>query len=124
MALDTITSMWMHAPVAVCSYYKLAYRCIGKMLIRTHPHTDISVSHTPKVVDNATADIAAFLMLGALRRIAVPFIACREGQWRGKTELAHDPQNKTLGILGMGGIGKVSPLFYNISLYVMLIYVI
>ncbi|KAJ6093564.1 D-3-phosphoglycerate dehydrogenase [Penicillium sp. IBT 16267x] len=66
---------------------------------------NISISNTPKAVDNATADIAVFLMIGALRRISVPFMAIRDGQWRGKTKLGHDPQTKTLGILGMGGIG-------------------
>jgi lactate dehydrogenase-like 2-hydroxyacid dehydrogenase len=32
------------------------------------------------------------------------------GQWQGKTTLGHDPQGKVLGILGMGGIGRVSPV--------------
>lgn len=29
------------------------------------------------------------------------------GEWHGKTTLGHDPTGKTLGILGMGGIGRV-----------------
>jgi len=29
------------------------------------------------------------------------------GKWRGRNELGHDPQNKVLGIIGMGGIGGV-----------------
>lgn len=46
-------------------------------------------------------------MLGSLRRVTVPFTAVRNGQWRGKSfGLGHDPKNKTLGILGMGGIGR------------------
>ena len=46
-------------------------------------------------------------MLGALRRIRAPFNAVQKGEWRGKPfELGHDPRKKTLGILGMGGIGK------------------
>lgn len=46
-------------------------------------------------------------MLGALRRITVPFTAVRKGEWRGKSfGLGHDPKKKTLGILGMGGIGQ------------------
>jgi hypothetical protein len=32
--------------------------------------------------------------------------ALRERKWRGKAPLAHDPEGKTLGILGMGGIGR------------------
>jgi glyoxylate reductase len=46
-------------------------------------------------------------MLGALRRITIPFQAVRKGEWRGKNfQLGHDPKKKVLGILGMGGIGQ------------------
>ncbi|KAG9559365.1 D-3-phosphoglycerate dehydrogenase, variant, partial [Aureobasidium melanogenum] len=67
----------------------------------------IQISSTPIAVNDATADVAIFLMLGALRRITVPFNAVRKGEWRGKAfGLGHDPKNKVLGILGMGGIGR------------------
>lgn len=68
----------------------------------------ISVSSTPVAVDNATADIGIFLMLGALRQAHISYVALREGKWRGGAPLGHDPKEKTLGILGMGGIGRVS----------------
>ena len=46
-------------------------------------------------------------MLGALRRVTIPFTAVRQGEWRGKGfGLGHDPKGKALGILGMGGIGQ------------------
>ena len=46
-------------------------------------------------------------MLGALRNVTIPFTAVRKGEWRGKGfGLGHDPKRKTLGILGMGGIGQ------------------
>lgn len=69
---------------------------------------EIRVSNTPTAVDDATADIGIFLMLGALRNLAASMASLRAGQWRGKTlpALGHDPQGKTLGILGMGGIGR------------------
>jgi len=67
----------------------------------------IEVSSTPKAVNNATADIAIFLLLGALRRIHSPYTAVRNSQWRGSSfQLGYDPQHKVLGILGMGGIGR------------------
>ncbi|EME84252.1 uncharacterized protein MYCFIDRAFT_133438 [Pseudocercospora fijiensis CIRAD86] len=68
----------------------------------------IQVSSTPIAVDAATADaVALFLLLGALRRVSIPFLACRRKEWRGKNfALGHDPKNKILGILGMGGIGQ------------------
>ncbi|KAL8824022.1 MAG: hypothetical protein Q9191_005359 [Dirinaria sp. TL-2023a] len=66
----------------------------------------ISVSNTPRVVDAATADVAIYLLLGALRRLHTPSTAIRSGAWRGSMSLGHDPEGKVLGILGMGGIGS------------------
>ncbi|KAK0252221.1 hypothetical protein B0A54_08209 [Friedmanniomyces endolithicus] len=67
----------------------------------------IQVSSTPIAVDGATADTAMFLILGALRRISRPMGSLRRGEWRGKGYgLGHDPKDKVLGILGMGGIGQ------------------
>lgn len=58
-------------------------------------------------MDDATADTGIFIMLGALRLANISMNILRQGQW-GKAELpvAHDPRGKTLGILGMGGIGR------------------
>jgi len=67
----------------------------------------ISVSSTPVAVDNATADVGIFLMLGALRQAHVSYTALREGNWRGGAPLGHDPRDKVFGVLGMGGIGRV-----------------
>ncbi|KAK5096463.1 hypothetical protein LTR70_001636 [Exophiala xenobiotica] len=66
----------------------------------------ISVSSTPVAVDNATADVGIFLMLGALRQAHVSYTALHEGKWRGGAPLGHDPRDKVLGVLGMGGIGR------------------
>jgi glyoxylate reductase len=47
-------------------------------------------------------------MLGALRNFNTSMAALRRGEFKGKPPpaLGHDPQGKTLGILGMGGIGR------------------
>lgn len=68
----------------------------------------IRVSNTPTAVDDATADMAIFLILGALRNVAVAMKALRAGQFRGQPPpaMGHDPRGKVLGILGMGGIGR------------------
>ena len=68
----------------------------------------ILVSNTPSAVDDATADLNIFLILGALRNLPASMAALRAGQWRGNPPpaLGHDPQGKVLGILGMGGIGR------------------
>ena len=64
------------------------------------------MSSTPIAVDDATADVGMFLLLGALRQATIPLFALRDGKWRGKTPIGHDPKGQTLGILGMGGIGR------------------
>ncbi|KAI2606787.1 D-isomer specific 2-hydroxyacid dehydrogenase [Hypoxylon sp. NC1633] len=66
----------------------------------------IAVSSTPVAVDDSTADTGIFLLLGAMRQAHEPLVALRQGRWKGKMRLGHDPRGKTLGILGMGGIGR------------------
>lgn len=68
----------------------------------------IRVSNVANAVNDATADTNLFLILGALRGFNSGIFALRQGTWRGipPARLGHDPEGKTLGILGMGGIGK------------------
>ena len=68
----------------------------------------LRVSNTPTAVDDATADTAVFLILGALRGFNSSMQALRRKEWRGNPmpPLGHDPEGKVLGILGMGGIGR------------------
>ncbi|KAL8669461.1 MAG: hypothetical protein Q9168_005947 [Polycauliona sp. 1 TL-2023] len=82
-----------------CSHHLALIPCLG-----------ISVSNTPGAVDASTANTAIYLLLGALRQAYIPAIALRKGRWRGSMILGHDPDGKTLGILGMGGIGSAFAL--------------
>ena len=68
----------------------------------------IRVSNVPTAVDDATADVNMFLIIGALRNFNSSMGALRELKWRGQPvpRLGHDPEGKVLGILGMGGIGR------------------
>ncbi|CAL8583308.1 glyoxylate reductase, variant 2 [Xanthoria parietina] len=71
----------------------------------------IHVSNTaPPALAAATADTALFLLLAALRNFNPAILSLRAGAWRGGpttlAPLGHDPYGKTLGILGMGGIGR------------------
>lgn len=67
------------------------------------------VTNTPRVLDECTADLAFLLLLGAARR-ARDYTAVMERGWRqgmGMGEmLGIRVWGKTLGILGMGGIGR------------------
>lgn len=68
---------------------------------------NILVTHTPGAVDDATATVAVYLIISAMRQFAKAEVACRQGQWKKTLPLARDPEHKTLGIVGMGGIGSV-----------------
>ncbi|KAE8325322.1 D-isomer specific 2-hydroxyacid dehydrogenase [Aspergillus sergii] len=76
------------------------------MDVKACTERDIRISNTPKVVADATADVAMFLLLGALRQAMIPLVSIRNGQWKGDTPLGRDPGGKVLGILGMGAIGQ------------------
>lgn len=69
----------------------------------------IMVSNTPGVLTDATADIALTLMLMVMRRTGEGERELRAGAWTGWRPthlLGHDVSGKTLGIIGMGRIGK------------------
>ncbi|KAI8337618.1 D-isomer specific 2-hydroxyacid dehydrogenase [Chlamydoabsidia padenii] len=66
----------------------------------------IMVSHTPSAVDNATADIAATLILNCCRNAYQAEHNLRQGRFRHGVSMGIDPEGKILGILGLGGIGK------------------
>lgn len=65
------------------------------------------VTHTPSAVDDATATTTIYLILSSFRQFARAEIACRAGEWKKNLPLARDPEGKTLGIVGLGGIGSV-----------------
>lgn len=66
----------------------------------------IIVTNAPDPVTDATADLAIFLLLGALRQLYPSVLALHAGRFKSGLEFGHDPQGKTLGILGMGRIGR------------------
>lgn len=66
----------------------------------------ITVTYAPDPVTDATADLAVFLLLGALRQLNPALTSLREGNFKKNIGFGHDPQGKVLGILGMGRIGK------------------
>jgi lactate dehydrogenase-like 2-hydroxyacid dehydrogenase len=71
----------------------------------------ISVSNTPDVLTDATADIAILLILSATRRAYAAERDLRDGRWAGFSVvegLGRGIQNKVLGIIGMGRIGRAT----------------
>ncbi|MFC0201568.1 2-hydroxyacid dehydrogenase [Paracoccus rhizosphaerae] len=69
----------------------------------------VTVTNTPDVVTDATADIALTLMLMTLRRASEGERLLRAGQWTGWNPtqlLGHEMTGRIVGIVGMGRIGK------------------
>ncbi len=69
----------------------------------------IYVTNTPKVLNDATADLTLALLLAIARRITEADTFIRTGQWKGwdpNLLLGSDLKNKTLGIIGLGRIGS------------------
>ncbi|CAO1612832.1 unnamed protein product [Sympodiomycopsis kandeliae] len=83
----------------------------------------IQVANIPKVVDEATADTALFLLLGALRQFPVALQHCQRSFNREMPWLkAADPHNKVLGIIGAGGIGRALAYKASWALHMKVIY--
>ncbi|KAL3429774.1 D-isomer specific 2-hydroxyacid dehydrogenase [Aspergillus tetrazonus] len=66
----------------------------------------IIVTNAPDPVTDATADLAVFLLLGALRQLNPAMNSLRAGTFKTGVAVGNDPQGKVLGILGMGRIGR------------------
>ena len=69
----------------------------------------VIVTNTPDVLTDATADLTWGLILGVTRRIAEGERWLRRGEWTGWAldfMLGTDLRGKTLGIVGMGRIGR------------------
>ena len=69
----------------------------------------ITVTNTPGVLSEDTADVAMALILAVPRRIVQGDTKVRSGQWDGWSPtgmLGHRINGKRLGIIGMGSIGQ------------------
>jgi lactate dehydrogenase-like 2-hydroxyacid dehydrogenase len=68
----------------------------------------IPVTHTPDVLNDDVADLAIALMIMTARRLVASDAYVRAGRWvrDGSYPLASRASGKTVGILGMGRIGR------------------
>lgn len=127
---DTVPRDELHRRLAAANGYLTAGRRIDSMLLSAAPHlkvvSTISVgynhfdidamkergvigTHTPEVLDETVADLVFALMLGSARRVAELDRYVRDGKWQrgdGESLFGIDVHHATLGIIGMGRIGK------------------
>ena len=67
----------------------------------------ITVTNTPDVLTDDVADLAIALLLATVRKVPQGDRYVREGKWlKGAMPLTDTIQGKTLGVIGMGRIGR------------------
>ena len=70
---------------------------------------NVTITNTPDVLTEATVDVATLLLLSVTRNAFLVEKMLRQGEWKGFSlteNLGVDVRGKTLGIVGMGRIGK------------------
>ena len=80
----------------------------GNIDIKAAKEKGITITNTPDVLTDATADIQILLLLGASRKAYEGRIAAETQSWKWSWDflLGKQMSNKRLGILGMGRIGR------------------
>lgn len=101
--LDFITEKVLKSckGLRVISRYGAGYDRVDTAAAKT---CGIPVTNTPGVNAQAVADLSMALILAAARRIPMLDAKTRDGQWVRSTGI--EIYNKTMGILGLGAIGK------------------
>jgi len=66
----------------------------------------VDVMNTPGANANAVAEEVIAMMLADARHIVKADASCRAGEWEKKAFMGHEISGKTLGIVGLGAIGR------------------
>ena len=101
--LDTINQL--PSTVKIISNFAVGF---GNIDIEAAKQKGITVTNTPDVLTDATAEIGILLILGACRRASEGIEKAREGGWVWSADMLIGKQltGTRLGILGMGRIGQ------------------
>jgi lactate dehydrogenase-like 2-hydroxyacid dehydrogenase len=90
--------------VGVIAHFGVGYDTVDVDAARARK---IAVTNTPDVLTEEVADLALALLLATVRRVPQGDRYVREGKWlKGPMALTGSVQGKTLGIIGMGRIGR------------------
>ncbi|NCC22119.1 MAG: 2-hydroxyacid dehydrogenase [Alphaproteobacteria bacterium] len=88
----------------IIAQFGVGYDNIDLGAVRDH---QLALTNTPDILTEDTADIAFALILAVARRIVEGDMFVRVGKWAsGSLPLGTSLQDKTVGILGLGRIGK------------------
>ncbi len=68
---------------------------------------NVDVMNTPGANANAVAEEVVAMILAALRKLVEADASCRKGEWEKTKFMGRELTGKTLGILGLGNIGRL-----------------
>ncbi len=90
--------------VKIISHFGVGVDTVDTEAAKKH---GVTVTNTPDVLTEDVADIAIALLLATVRKVAVGDRYVREGKWlKGSMPLTDTIQGKTLGVVGLGRIGR------------------
>ena len=103
--LDEETINQLPDTIKIISNFAVGF---GNIDLEATKKRGISVTNTPDVLTDATAEIGVLLILGACRRASEGIEKAREGGWVWSADMLIGKQltGTRLGILGMGRIGQ------------------
>ena len=103
--LDAETINQLPDSVKILSNFAVGF---GNIDLEAAKNREITVTNTPDVLTDATAEIGVLLILGACRRASEGIERARKGGWVWSADLLIGKQltGARLGILGMGRIGQ------------------
>ena len=103
--LDQETINKLPDTVKIISNFAVGF---GNIDLEAAKKRGITVTNTPEVLSDATAEIGVLLILGACRRAAEGIESAREGgrKWTADYLIGKQLTGTRLGILGMGRIGQ------------------
>ena len=103
--LDKETINMLPDTVKIISNFAVGF---GNIDLEAAKKRGITVTNTPEVLSDATAEIGVLLILGACRRAAEGIESAKEGGWKWSADYLIGKQltGTRLGVLGMGRIGQ------------------
>jgi glyoxylate reductase len=103
--LDADTIDKLSKSVKILSNFAVGF---GNIELEAAKKKDITVTNTPEVLTDATAEIGILLILGACRRASEGIEGAKASNWKWSADYLIGKQltGTRLGILGMGRIGK------------------
>ena len=103
--LDADTINKLPKTIKIISNFAVGF---GNIDLEAAKNRGITVTNTPDVLTDATAEIGVMLILGACRRVSEGVDSARQGGWKWSADYLIGKQltGARLGILGMGRIGQ------------------